>query len=222
MKKLNTFFQRLLSGKISSRTLKEELRRQRAIDLGDTTQVERFFGNLPDDKGFQAPQRLAAGASIHTSTMMLRYHDRANWAETHSDIQIFAAHFIEALRRRNIPMYVHSAFRTLEEQNELQAKGRSRAKWPRAPHCQGKAVDIVHGQYHWELTPQEWQYLGKLGKDIAAKLGIEITWGGDWTFYDPAHWELTDWRENIRAIDGRGDPVRFTPRKLLAMHRGAA
>jgi len=83
-------------------------------------------------------------------------------------------------------------------------------------------VDIVHGVFAWELTPQEWQLLGKIGKQVAWRLNqalpkerqFFVDWGGDWKFYDPAHWEIRGWQADVRKLPVL-DPVRKTPRKLM-------
>lgn len=184
---------------------------------------ERFFRSVKDDVSeyFDAPQRLRFPSAI-SSTQALRQHDRADYQHVDFRIQLHAARLIEALRRKDCPFYVHSAFRTRDEQEALFNKGTTKARWPRAPHCQGAALDIVHGHYHWELSRSEWAFVGKLGKDLhyrlmqatPEKLRYGITWGGDWRFYDPAHWELTAWRDNIQHFK-TGDPVRLTPRAIL-------
>lgn len=178
------------------------------------SQADLFLnGRLPYPAA-TVQKRLQAGIAFHTSEAMLRRHEMANWQNTDSDIRRFAAYFVEILRKQGAPFYVHSAFRTQDEQQRLLIAGRSKANWPRAPHCQGAAVDIVHGAYHWELRPDEWARLGTIGKRLAADLNIDITWGGDWRFYDPAHWELTHWRNSIRNTF-TGEPLRMTPRALL-------
>lgn len=73
-------------------------------------------------------------------------------------------------------------------------KGNSKAKWGSSPHNCGMAVDLVHGVYAWEIPKLCWSMLGHIGKEVAAQQGVKITWGGDWDFYDPAHWELSDWK----------------------------
>ena len=52
--------------------------------------------------------------------------------------------------------------------------------------------------------------IGGVGKEVARKMGLRVTWGGDFkSLYDPAHWELTDWR-TVRKPDPVGDrPVRY-------------
>jgi len=213
MKRMTRWFQALTQGKPwreVSNIAKDEQ------SAGMTT-TDRFFNRLPEGLVSHAPRRLAA-PHLMTAESTLRQHDRANWYATRAEIKEFAAYYIEAARSVGIPLYVHGAFRTKATQDGLKAAGRSRASWPRAPHCQGAAVDVVHCAYHWDMTPNEWAWLGKVGKDVADRRGIEITWGGDWNFYDPAHWELSDWRNHIHKHP-QGEPVRRTPRKLLSLHR---
>jgi hypothetical protein len=93
-----------------------------------------------------------------------------------------------------IPMFGHNMVRTSAQQTELFVKGVSKAKAGKSPHNYGCAVDIVHSRKAWNLTKKEWGLIGHIGKDIAARNNIKIVWGGDWNFYDPAHWELKDWK----------------------------
>lgn len=209
---------RYLAGLLgSARTFLPALRDARRVEetLGKVEGPDRFF-EMPDDKGFQAPRRLAVDSPTYfTSEPYLRQMHRADWQNTHRAIQEFAARFVLEMRRQGIPVFVHCAFRTPEEQERLKREGRSKALHPNAPHVRGGAVDIVHSRYAWELTRQEWDYLGKVGKDIAQKMGIRIEWGGDWRFYDPAHWELENWRICTSAAEPRvGPPLRMTPHRI--------
>jgi hypothetical protein len=84
------------------------------------------------------------------------------------------------------------------------------------------AVDMVSTNYAWELTKAEWFAIGVIGKRVAERLDIDVVWGGDWTRpYDPAHWELADWREAYEVYKGfdvekltAEKPVRRTPTVL--------
>lgn len=215
-KKLTNFWQRYTSGELTSLCdFKNAVAEQKQAEQSDSTSADRFTGAISDVAAHKGLDRLRAKHFL-TSETMLRYHDRADWQQTQKDIRRFAAGYVEAARKYNVPLYVHSAFRTQADQNYLYKKGRSKAQYPRAAHCQGAAVDIVHGLYHWDLTHGEWERLGMLGHDVARKLSIDITWGGNWSFYDPAHWELTGWKNHIRNPPV-GEPVRYTPRTLTAI-----
>lgn len=189
---------------------------RRVHDAPDTTFERSFLQQYDVGPGFNAPFRLRFPSDL-SSTAILRQHDRADWQQTDSRIREFAAYLIEAFRRQGIPLYVHSAFRTAAEQAELVAKGVSKASYPYAPHCQGAAVDIVHSRFHWDMSRDEWQLIGAIGKRVAEQRKIPITWGGDWSFYDPAHWELKGWKDSdrIKYLTPQ-QPIRATPRKLLS------
>ena len=216
MKKLTDFWQRYTSGELSSLCAFKKANQERiASEQSEPTSAERFTHAISDIAAHRGLDRLRA-KHVMSSEMMLRYHNRADWQQTQKDIRRFAAAYVEAARKYNVPLYVHSAFRTQQEQETLFRKGRSKAVYPRAAHCQGAAVDIVHGLFHWDLTSGEWERLGMLGHDVARKLSIDITWGGNWSFYDPAHWELNGWQNLIRETNA-GEPVRYTPRTLAKL-----
>lgn len=121
---------------------------------------------------------------------------RAVRAGAHWDILEFEKVFIKAAARMGIPMFAHNMVRTSAEQTELYIRGVSRAKAGQSPHNFGCAVDIVHSLKAWDLSKFEWQLLGHIGKEHAARRGLKVTWGGDWrSFYDPAHWQITGWRQ---------------------------
>jgi hypothetical protein len=216
----NDFWRELMSGRLNTVSkFFDKLRQQKAIDAIVPEASERFLNDPEDTHVFKAPERLKVGTAYFTQNGYLSQQDRADWQQTDARIQLFTAKMIEVFRKRGIPLYVHCAFRTREEQQANYNKGTSKAVWPRAPHCQGKAVDIVHSAYHWGLTPQEWQLIGKVGKDIARALNLELNWGGDWAFYDPAHWELSDWKDDIRKLQTE-TPKRITARGLLSAFKG--
>lgn len=182
----------------------------------------RFFG-VPEDNAFRfdVPERLRR--SMHfRSDGWLRQSERADWQGCDPRLAYWAALFVEYGRRRGIPLYVHCAFRNREEQERVNHLGRSKAKWGQSPHNRGAAVDVVHGVYHWDMTRAEWQYLALLGRFALARVNtllvkdrqIGLEWGGSWAFYDPAHWQLDDWRK--RDVVQEGEPKRVTPRAILA------
>lgn len=202
------------------------IRKAREARLRDHGPI-RFF-EMPNEKGkFMVPENLSVDQLFFTQDFVLRQHERANWQDTDPRIRLFAAKFIERMRRLGIPFYVHSAFRTAAEQNEMVLRGVSNTPPPRAAHCQGAAVDLVHSRHHWQLSPSEWAFVGKLGLETAKSIGVPIIWGGDETAiqgefndpsdrfrWDPAHWELPGWRKALKPLPPL-NPVHMTPRKLL-------
>lgn len=216
---LNQWWQDYLAGKLTNPcSFLSKLRQQRSQNEQVPEETERFLDAPVDGLRFDAPKRLSVPKAYFTSARYLRQHDRADWQQTDPQLQRFAARLIEAFKRKGIPLYVHTAFRTAATQRALHQAGHSKALWPNAPHTQGKAADIVHAAYHWEMTPSEWKLIGKVGKELAHNMGLNIVWGGDWSFYDPAHWEIANWRDNIKPTHDTG-VVRKTPKAILMAYR---
>lgn len=120
---------------------------------------------------------------------------RADRDGAHEDILLFERTFRARLKRLDVPVFAHCVIRGEDEQNAAYKRGVSKARWLESPHNFGMAVDIIHSTKAWDLTERQWAIFGHLGKEVAAALGIPITWGGDFkSLWDPAHWELKDWR----------------------------
>jgi peptidoglycan LD-endopeptidase CwlK len=81
--------------------------------------------------------------------------------------------------------------RTIEQQKVLVATGKSRTM--KSKHLTGHAVDIVvfiDGKITWEF--KYYKQVATHIKKIAAKLGVEIEWGGDWaSFIDGPHFQVS-------------------------------
>jgi hypothetical protein len=113
------------------------------------------------------------------------------------EIVEFALGLIEEASRFGIPLFAHEYLRDEQRQNMLHQKGFSKARYGESAHNFGLAVDIIHGIQGWELDRVEWSIIGGIGSEVARKKKLSIQWGGEWSFYDPAHWELKNWREMI-------------------------
>lgn len=149
-----------------------------------------------------AAQSLVDRAALSSGAFRKR---ETSWTKEGSspDILKFAVKLTEELKRRGMPFFIHELYRGKERQNELHAKGNSKARFGSSPHNFGMAVDIVHYGRFWELSLKEWAIIGLIGKECARKANLKVTWGGDWSFYDPAHWELSDWKN--RALGAPSD-----------------
>lgn len=106
----------------------------------------------------------------------------------------------DEFRRRQVPMFAITVYRGEADQNRAFANGNSKARFGQSPHNYKMAVDFVHFQRMWQLTRKEWEIIGLIGKEVARRKNIKITWGGDWRFWDPAHWELADWKKRRDAL----------------------
>jgi hypothetical protein len=133
----------------------------------------------------------------YQSTQWLNDCDRADWPACHPDIEGFTRKLFKELRRRNIPCYVHTQYRSPALQEQLRRQGNSQVS--SGPHQRGAAIDIVHAHYHWNAPSHFWDTIGSLGKQIIAANNYKIEWGGDFkTLYDPAHWQLKEWRQQLK------------------------
>lgn len=199
-KRILRWFQTLVAGGSWS-----EVRVAAVGDAGDVAVAsERFFSVPEDGAKWVAPERLRAPGFFLTDGCLAQWN-RADWQQTDPRLMAWSAMLIEAARRRAIPLYVNCAFLA------------------RAPvHNLGKAVDIVHGVFHWDMTKDEWALIHKLGLDcldrfnagraVADKLSLQ--WGGCGSFHDPAHWQVSSPEVPLGRLDA-GPPVRFTPRYIL-------
>ena len=192
------------------------------LEAPDAAQASERFFDLPSDIGaWDVPERLQAPNFMRTDAYLKQW-DRADWQHVDRRLMRWSALFIEYARKRNIPLYVHSAYRTREEQQLLLSRNVTRTL--HSAHRIGEAVDIVHGVYHWDMTPQEWRFLQVIGNRALDRVNatlkkadkLELTWGGNWSFYDPAHWQITDYKTRFRQLPD-GLPVRYTPRRILRM-----
>jgi peptidoglycan L-alanyl-D-glutamate endopeptidase CwlK len=107
-----------------------------------------------------------------------------------------ARQLISLAFKEGIHIIITQGLRTIEEQNELYAQGRTKpgkivtnAKGGYSFHNFGLAFDFAvlnaDGSVNWNVD-EKWKRVGALGKS----LGLE--WGGDWrTFKDYPHFQYT-------------------------------
>lgn len=184
--------------------------------------ADRVF-DIPDPgPGFMAPARLQAPQHMKSESYMGQIR-RADWSHTDPRLIVWAATFQRLAAKRGVPLYVHCALRPKSVQDQLLKQGRTKAAYPRSAHNIGEAVDIVHGTFHWQMNEQEWQYIAVLGRlaldRVNARLKkankLALSWGGDWSFYDPAHWEISDYRSRIRSLKEPAQKRPITPLEAL-------
>lgn len=147
-------------------------------------------------KGYASALRVICDPEFLRSEKHQEQHWRANREGAHEKILLFENRFITRMQKLRVPMYAHNMVRTPAEQMAVFVQGHSQ-KDGRTPYAhKAWAVDIVHGVLQWDMTPQSWRLIGHIGKEVAVQNGIKIVWGGDWKKpWDPAHWELANWRE---------------------------
>lgn len=79
-----------------------------------------------------------------------------------------------------------------KEQDEAFEKGFSKLKWPHGNHNKmpSMAVDVCPLPVNWDDI-EAFKKFAEVVKCHNAKLGLNVTWGGDWaSFKDYPHWEI--------------------------------
>lgn len=132
---------------------------------------------------------------------------RAERNGAHPLITEFARKLVQRAAKLGVPLFPHCIVRTYEDQASAYARGVSWTPPTRPYPHRAFAVDIIHGKLGWmdkPPIPHAWEIIGHLGLETARSMGIKITWGGDWDAdgdtsderkYDPAHFELSNWRD---------------------------
>ena len=107
----------------------------------------------------------------------------------------WARSFQREAKAHGVPIFILEGKRTPERQFSLYQQGFSQIPYD-GSHVRGYALDIIHATRFWDgMQKEDWQTLAYLGKEIASRQGLPLTWGGDWKrYYDAAHWEVTGWR----------------------------
>lgn len=115
----------------------------------------------------------------------------------HPYVKNKAIELIKKAYAEGIYVQITQGFRSIEEQNELYAIGRTKpgkkvtnAKGGQSIHNYGLAFDIVilnnDGSLNWNTSDKRWKRVGQIGQSI----GLE--WGGTWkTFKDYPHFQYT-------------------------------
>ncbi|WP_323717584.1 M15 family metallopeptidase [Paracoccus aminovorans] len=187
---------------------------------------DRVFDLPEDGPTFDAPERLKAPGFLRSPSYTVQL-ERADWNHCDPRLMYWAARFVDAAKKRGIPLYVHCALRGEAEQKRVYAAGNSRARYPSSAHNIGEAVDIVHGVFHRQMTRDEWRYLHVLGQLVLDRVNAELpkaqklnlTWGGNFrSLYDPAHWEVSDYRNRLRPIPD-GPPKHYLPQFIFRQWR---
>lgn len=191
---------------------------------------DRFTVVPEDNVQWDTVQRLTKPGFL-TTAQYAAQQQRADWQQCDKRLRLLAARVVLRAGKLGVPLYVHSAFRTKAEQDDLVKRGVTKAPYPRSAHNIGEAFDLVHGVYHWELTKREWDYIHWLVMDELRKLNaklpkaekLEVNWGGpsgpsDKFGWDPAHWEILDYRDRIRKMAVLA-PVHMSPPVTVALLR---
>jgi peptidoglycan L-alanyl-D-glutamate endopeptidase CwlK len=120
---------------------------------------------------------------------------KKNLSEAHPDLVRL---FEEVIKHYDCS--VIEGHRPQSEQDAAYHSGKSKVQWPNSKHnsTPSMALDVVPYPIDWNDT-KRFYYFGGFVKGVAAKLGLDIRWGGDWdsdndfkdqSFHDLPHFEL--------------------------------
>jgi hypothetical protein len=120
--------------------------------------------------------------------------------ELKAEVQPLARALVRAAASEGIKIKVISGFRSIQEQEELYAQGRTKPgkiiiRTPRSVHNTGLSFDvgIFDGARYIPESPQ-YAVIGRLGK------GLGLVWGGDWDIKDEPHFETPDAQIAFKAL----------------------
>lgn len=99
-----------------------------------------------------------------------------------------------AIRVSPVDFAVISGYRGEAYQNELQEEGKSQLRYPNSKHNKqpSLAVDIVpyvNNAPDFERIELFWTVYGVIHA-LSEQMGVDIAWGGLWSFKDYGHFEL--------------------------------
>lgn len=132
---------------------------------------------------------------------------RAIRTGAHPKILEFEEAMVKRMAKHGVPIWAHSIVRGKNQQEAAFAGGHSKARFGQSPHNYGMAVDLVHGTLAWGMDEKAWNIIGHIGKELAKSKQIHVVWGGDFkSLWDPAHWELRDWKDLKQGYPFDGKP----------------
>lgn len=158
--------------------------------------IKYFYrGELTHETHSQALRELADPNALKRRKIK-QMHTTNNYVGTHPDIVKFWRIFHKDMEKRNIPIRAFEFKRSHDRQNELYKEGRSFAKGGMSAHNYGLAVDVISTTKAWSLSKKQWDLFIAIGYEAARKANIKIKNGSEFkNLYDPAHWELLNWKE---------------------------
>lgn len=121
-----------------------------------------------------------------------------NNKEAVQEFDMRCTQLMQLMKKWNAPIYLTDGFRSLQEQADLYALGRTKpgkivtkAKPGSSAHNYGLARDYCFLLPHGKITyTGDWNLLGKACKQVG------LSWGGSWLrFKDRPHCEFPNWKK---------------------------
>jgi len=111
---------------------------------------------------------------------------RAALATCHQDLRLVLEDVIQ-----RVDCSVLCGHRGQAEQDAAVAAGRSRTPWPTSRHncIPSEAADVVPYPIDWQDI-ERFRELAREIRAAAARLEVDLEWGGDWRMRDYPHWQI--------------------------------
>ena len=140
----------------------------------------------------------------------------------HPELQVCVNKFLAECKKQGLNVLVTETLRTLEEQEELYAQGRTKpgnivtnARGYQSPHAWGLAFDFcrnVKGK-EYDNTDGFFDKVGRIAETMFDNTEYDLFWGGDFkSFVDKPHVEMKKYLPNNSTnwlIDNYGTPEEF-------------
>lgn len=160
-----------------------------------------FPGDLEgaEAPSFQAAMRGLINREYLASDNYRKQQWRAVRLGAHPDLLEFERVMVRKMAKLGVPMFVPEMVRTAKRQDDLFALGNSRAKGGQSAHQYGLALDLVHSTLAWGLTPRQWELVHHVGEELVTQKGLKVEnfCAQGRNGFDPAHWQVRDWKSQI-------------------------
>ena len=140
----------------------------------------------------------------------------------HPELQVCVNKFLAECKKQGLNVLVTETLRTLEEQEELYAQGRTKpgnivtnARGYQSPHAWGVSFDFCRNEKGREYDNSDgfFEFVGEIAKTIFDNTEYDLFWGGDFkSFVDKPHIEMIKYLPNNSTkwlIDTYGTPEEF-------------
>lgn len=114
----------------------------------------------------------------------------------------------------SIPVYCRAMRRKREEQAALSVMTGAPVD---SPLVHGYGCEIVHLNRS-DLSFQEWEMFGHVGKEVCKIHTFDMTWGGDLDVYQPELWFRTGWVDLVRGEAGPNPESGLPERERLWLY----
>lgn len=150
---------------------------------------------------------LAAGIDPRRQAVQVQ-PDKAPFRNHYADgpMAFVAQQVLKRMADKGWSCRVFEHWRSPERQEQMIAKGVSKAGPWRSAHQYGLAVDIIHATRAWDVPERFWEDMAAVVRVIEETYKVDLEHGHRWKFRDSAHIELKNFRK-YRDLWGQRTPT---------------